>query len=896
MKININYLVASMLAVAAIVASCKSDSSVLYDSKNFSIHNNKVIQGQNVADVLSPTMIKSNYKSSENETYSNLISFKFSINEKDNDLGQGIDRTILITNQKESEVYVFGQPQSSKTNESKGILKPDTDFTFKLDMRAVFQQFKEKGFFECHDGSKIAQADYKGVYIAGGTLPLSWDFVNLEERGLQLTDPDNDGIFEITLKLNPLIPVVDKTWSLTHDISTKATYASQQPIVDALYNLSLEEAKLAIEPDSTFRTGAKWAGVWTRDISYSILLSFAYLEPEVAKISLLKKVKRDRIIQDTGSGGAWPVSSDRTTWALAAWEVYKTTGDREWLQKAYTIIKNSAADDYKTIRNAQTNLYGGESSFLDWREQTYPKWMSNMDIYVSQNLGTNVVHYQTHQILSKMATLLGEPHEQYDKIASQIKKAINDQLWIEEKGYYAQYLYGKNFFVQSKRYEALGEALAVLFDVADVKQSKMILSQSPLTEYGASCIYPQITGIPPYHNNAIWPFVQSYWNLAAAKVGNEKALNHGLASIYRAAGLFLTNYENMVADNGDFKGTEINSDRMLWSMAGNLSMVYRVFMGMHFEEDLLVFAPVIPKNYGGKRSLSNFKYRNTSLDITVEGFGNLISSVTIDGKSVEKAIIPASFTGKHMVNIKMKNNDFSGDTIHLVENKFTLTNPITTLTGDKITWKKESQAKGYNVYKNGKFLETVTVSNYQISDDSYGEYAISAFDQAGQESFLSDPLVYSKSQPKIIEPEDFVPKSDLSFVNYSGKGFAEISTDKNKKISIPIVVEESGEYFIDIKYSNGSGPWNTDNKCAIRSLYLNKDYVGVMVFPQRGTNEWSDWGLSNSHKINLTKGKNDVELILEEWNNNMNVDVNRAMIDYIRLYKVDKPATNVKLQ
>ena len=283
MKININYLVASILAVAAIVASCKSDSSVLYDSKNFSIHNNKVIQGQNVADVLSPTMIKSNYKSSENETYSNLISFKFSINEKDNDLGQGIDRTILITNQKESEVYVFGQPQSSKTNESKGILKPDTDFTFKLDMRAVFQQFKEKGFFECHDGSKIAQADYKGVYIAGGTLPLSWDFVNLEERGLQLTDPDNDGIFEITLKLNPLIPVVDKTWSLTHDISTKATYASQQPIVDALYNLSLEEAKLAIEPDSTFRTGAKWAGVWTRDISYSILLSFAYLEPEVAK-------------------------------------------------------------------------------------------------------------------------------------------------------------------------------------------------------------------------------------------------------------------------------------------------------------------------------------------------------------------------------------------------------------------------------------------------------------------------------------------------------------------------------------------------------------------------------------------------------------------------------------
>jgi glycogen debranching enzyme len=260
---------------------------------------------------------------------------------------------------------------------------------------------------------------------------------------------------------------------------------------------------------------------------------------------------------------------------------------------------------------------------------------------------------------------------------------------MEDKGYYAQYLYGRNFLTPSKRFEALGEALAVLFDVADAKQSKMILSQSPITEYGVTCIYPQIPGIPPYHNDAIWPFVQSYWNLAAAKVGNEKVLNHGLASVYRAAGLFLTNYENMVAGNGDFKGTEINSHRMLWSMAGNLSMVYRVFMGMHFEEDRLVFAPVIPKNYDGTRSLKNFKYRNANLDITVEGFGNQIASVTIDGNNVDKAIIPMAFIGKHTVNIKMSNNDFSSDAINLVENKFTLANPIATLSGDKITWQND---------------------------------------------------------------------------------------------------------------------------------------------------------------------------------------------------------------
>ncbi|PIH04468.1 hypothetical protein CS542_01040 [Pedobacter sp. IW39] len=62
-------------------------------------------------------------------------------------------------------------------------------------------------------------------------------------------------------------------------------YKSAVPIMDALYNLGLEEMENAIEPDSTFRTGKEWAGVWTRDISYSIILSMATLQPKVAQYS-----------------------------------------------------------------------------------------------------------------------------------------------------------------------------------------------------------------------------------------------------------------------------------------------------------------------------------------------------------------------------------------------------------------------------------------------------------------------------------------------------------------------------------------------------------------------------------------------------------------------------------
>jgi len=689
---------------------------------------------------------------------------------------------------------------------------------------------------------------------------------------------------------------VDRTWKASLDRSSKPIYKSDQPLVDALFNLSVEEALKNIEADSTFRTGALWGGVWTRDISYSIFLAFAYHEPEVAKISLMKKVKRGRIIQDTGSGGAWPISSDRVIWATAAWEIYKVTGDRNWLKDCFEIIKSTLEDDWNTLANNGSGLMKGESSFLDWREQTYPKWMDNADIFLSQSLGTNVAHYNALTIAARMADALYGANAGYKFLqkAIVIKEAINKNLWLEDRGFYAQYLYGRTDLTVSPRFEALGEALAVLFDVADKEKTKSIFEKSPVTDFGVTCIYPQIPGIPPYHNDAIWPFVQSYWNLAAAKAGNEKALAHGLASIYRPAALFLTNYENMVATTGDFKGTEINSDRMLWSMAGNLAMVHRVFMGISFEENGITFNPVIPGVYGGKRSLSNFKYRNSILTITVNGFGCKIKSITFDGKNLENAFLPATVAGSHTVEIEMDNHSFDSDSFQVSANHFSLDYPVLKRDLNSISWSVIEKAKNYMVYKNGKLLKTTTDINLVIDSGETAEYKVSAVDDSGWEGFTSEPLVVIKPQGLgIVEVEDFIPKSPNPYSGYSGKGFIEISTGQNHSFKFVTTVKEEGLYFVDFRYSNGSGPWNTENKCAIRSLYVNEHMevvasgpTATLVFPQRGTGKWSDWGFSNGTKVWLAKGENTFILRFDEWNTNMNIDVNKAMLDYMRLIKL----------
>ena len=331
----------AILFILFLFAGCQKKSDMLYKGNEFSVFTDKVVQGNYESKANSRTNLVSNYVSTASDNYSRLITFKFSINEKDNEMISGEDHWIMIGDENSSPLIKFGESDGKVAENNGSKLPVNYLYTFRLDMSEVLEAFDKQGYYEAFDGSRIAKSDFKGVYIAGGSEPLTWDFSNLEENNLELKDENHDGIYELTVLLNPTSSDEHqaKQWNLSRNVAAKPAYHSEQIIVDALYNLALEEALLNIEPDSTLRTGAKWGGVWTRDVSYSTLLAFAYHEPEVAKISLMKKVKRGRIVQDTGSGGAWPVSSDRTTWALAAWEIYKVTGEEEWLEYAFDVIK-----------------------------------------------------------------------------------------------------------------------------------------------------------------------------------------------------------------------------------------------------------------------------------------------------------------------------------------------------------------------------------------------------------------------------------------------------------------------------------------------------------------------------------------------------------------------------
>ena len=662
---------------------------------------------------------------------------------------------------------------------------------------------------------------------------------------------------------------IDREWKLKNDISSYPKLTTPNRLHEAIYNMGLDEMVNAVEPDTTLRTGKEWAGVWTRDVSYSILLSMAYMQPEASKISLMKKVDPlGRIIQDTGSGGAWPVSTDREIWCVAAWEVYKVTGDRKWLEYIYPIMKRSLETDREAFYNTETGLVRGETSFIDWREQSHPRWMQCADIYNTETLSTSVVHAEAWKVLGEAAEILGHKKEAAEAFAEseKIAKAINDHLWMDDKGYYAMYLYGRDNLITNPRAETLGESLAIMWDVAPEQRAVSITENNPTTPFGATIFYPSIADIPSYHNKSLWPWVGAWWGLANAKVGNEEGVMEAIGSVFRPAALFATNKENFNIENGDI-ATELNSSNMLWCLSGNIALTHKVLFGIDFQKDGLAFHPFVPKALAGTRTLDGFKYRDADLNITVSGYGNEIKSFKVNGKEQKPFIAANKAKGKMNIEIVMADNEIPAMKVNRQAQKNAPLTPIAWLEDDVLMWNPIEYIGEYIVLKDGKEVARTHATTFDAK--APGEYQVIGVAGDGTEGFASEPRSTRKQQ--VIE------------VDAKGKDI-----DKTTTLTVPVNVTAPGEYFVSVKYANGNGPVNTENKCAIRTLTVDGRKEGLVVMPQRGSGNWADLGWSNSVPVNLTAGQHTITLEFRPEDENMNIQTNHAKVYAVRLVANDK--------
>ena len=232
-KISIFITIGIILTGCNTMENVSSNNTSIYQSKEFSVYRDSVVQDSFVAKAISRNEIVSNYISPAEQFKSPEVKFKFSINGADNAAPSGKDNVILCaggTGSYETPVIKFGDQFVDSTKILPGqFLQKYVKLTIRVDMSDVLKSFNDKGFYTTFDGKKIYKNDFKGVFVAGNIPPLTWDFNNLySHKDLELKDDNNDGIYEITLTLNQN-PGENKTansWKLSKDISAFPHYHS----------------------------------------------------------------------------------------------------------------------------------------------------------------------------------------------------------------------------------------------------------------------------------------------------------------------------------------------------------------------------------------------------------------------------------------------------------------------------------------------------------------------------------------------------------------------------------------------------------------------------------------------------------------------------------------------
>ncbi|HAT41520.1 MAG TPA: Six-hairpin glycosidase-like protein [Rheinheimera sp.] len=676
-------------------------------------------------------------------------------------------------------------------------------------------------------------------------------------------------------------------------------------------------------PCPCFETGAKWHYVWTRDLSYSVDLGLGALDPQRAQRSLQFKTSKVRpeliaqgvsdtevALQDTGSGGSWPISSDRIVWSLAAsgLQAQDAAGNSDdakqvWLNQWYSITRNTIMQDRQYIFDPVMGLYKGETSFLDWREQTYPRWTANDTVFLGESyaLSTNVLHYVALQRAASAAkTQEPDKAQQFADWAQALKQAINDHFWLPEQGLYASVVGERQNPVPMQQYDLLGLALAITHQVATPPQAAQILQNYPLSNFSAPVVFPQQQQIPIYHNRASWPFVTAY-TMRAAKQQDQADVYTKLAeSLYLAAGIHTSNMENMEwltgavhVEDGALSGPVINSERQLWSVAAYLDFVIQQLFGIQQRGDHLLIDPYVPVklarnvNLGATAELTNLTYNGLQLNVRLDipNSGNprqvyRLSQATLNEK-------PITLSKTHQLDIALadvetdrldlvlqltpvdsappitskpfKLNKASGFTAAEQRQIFAPKEPELTLNiTDKgyaeLTFNNQGETDvQFQLYRNGKPINTKRASSY-LDKSSKGPYSqCYSLTQTYKDTKLTSLPSRTLCTPG--DSERFIAGEGLTANDQEVTHYLDLPVYKNwglpeQQLTLQMTAKADGNQALRLQYFIDNGPINTGITAVVKQVLANCPQSGMqraaIVMPHLATATEAGWS-SNAY-------------------------------------------------
>lgn len=697
-----------------------------------------------------------------------------------------------------------------------------------------------------------------------------------------------------------------------------------------------------------FQTGEKWHYVWTRDLAYAADLSLAMIDPQRTINSLRFKTSNFRpeatvpehlpkdsrqIIQDTGSGGSWAVSTDRVSWALAADRVmHQLSGDesRAFERETYASLRGTIEADRRVAFDPQDGLYGGEQSYLDWRVQTYAPWITNnlSRMAESKALSTNVMHYRAILLAATLSEKRGESAlaDRYHQWASDLKQRINQRFWLEEEGLYASLTGPNEVPVVTRKYDMLGTALAILYGVADEAQATAAMNHYPHAPFGVPVYYPQQPNQRVYHNRGIWPFVTAYGLKAGASVNNYKVVDNAVNSLMRGAALNVSNMENLewlTAKPWYDDGPVINSRRQLWSVAGYLAMVMETVFGYQVEADGIRVAPFLTvetrRRLGDQSSawLRSVDYRGKSIAIelllpdNVDGDGYFpVDSVRLNGDPTDGSITEEMLAEDNHIQVRFAGrakNDSRLTTVPTVDplshiepavfSPETPTLEAVEVEGQSLVVRISDEANigvdasiHYNLYRNDQQVASELEQLQWIDrSDRVLErrqcYAVEAvYGESGHRSHLSEPVCHNGKEAQEISVQDERVESNRSVTSASAKLGAPTLSEWGKEgdsLSVSgLAVERAGHYVVRLRYNNrqhtiDSGVTNAIKQVVIRDAEGEEVARRIVQMPNVEDRD-GRYPLRRSTEVEVSLQPGEYQLQLEDYFNMSYLSSNRT--------------------
>lgn len=794
------YIVISMLVLTACGKRHAAGDGIIFESDELLVTADSVTEGPFTAKALSATEIVTDYRlPADTATVPSVVRFRFALNARDNELPPGVAHTTVITpGRRDSTVYTFGRVTDTPaaTPATADTMRVNAPWTVTLDLRPVLRSFRDRGYYVGYGGDTIYTEDFRGVWITGNVSPLDADPSTLTTAGALRLNAIGDSTYVLALRLNPPRPPAPRGWRADSLPSRFATYSSDQVMIDALYNRSLDLLKAGFS-DSMPLT----------DLAYSIYISGALLDPDASARALRVRL-RDGMIADS----AWPLRTDRAAWALAAWEVYKVNGDRRWLAEAADAVEKTLRHDADVSLDSVYTLMHGAGRC------PCPAWMDVTDRYEMFDLETNVLTARAWELLAHMVSELGRTDDAVTFRANSVRlrEAINDRLWMPVRGYYSSYLYGGFYPVQAPGVSAAGQAMAVLSGIATPEMASTLVTGSPRVADAS-------------------PTVRALQCMAAATTLNLSEIRATAASIIRSTALL--------------------SDTL--SPCAVPAVALRVLAGIHVDEDGITFRPVIPPFMSGDKVIRGLAYRNAVLDITIRGTGSTVAAIRLDGSNFSGKL-PATLSGRHSVDIVMAGNTFPDSEI-ASDTAWTDMPPVPSVSwqppraeianySDTVTWQ---------LYLNGILTNDVTspAVSVPLLSGGYNSVSLLPVSDSKTDGFTMRPLTYfPPGSLSVIQPE--LNDSTGTYLIADEKiasRFVMLGPVRNNVLTIDFGAPADGLYLIDLCYANG-GP------TAMRSLTVNGVSAGHFIMPRRGLGEWHKTGYSSYIPVRLKAGPNELTI------------------------------------